>query len=96
MPSSAAVSATTNADLIGVWHRYIDALDAPLAEELAIRAVGVQPAGLSHYCYEEGRLSVEQIMDPTFPLRNISGSRVKTLVCRHVCSHKTVTLRGSL
>lgn len=42
-------------------------LGASLASKLAGSAGYVQPAELSNYCYEEMRMSMEQIADPTFP-----------------------------
>lgn len=56
-----------------------DALDAPLENDLAGSAVGVQHAELCYYGYEEMWLSVEHIADPTFRLRVIQISHVKIM-----------------
>lgn len=57
-----------------------DALSAVLANDPTSSTVNRQQVDLSHYRYEEVTLSVEQIADPTFPLRDIQSSCVKILV----------------
>lgn len=60
----------------------VDALDAPLANELENRAVIMQLVELrelSHYRSRNVWMSLEQIADPTFPLRNVQSSHVMDL-----------------
>lgn len=56
-----------------------NSLDVPFANELAGNAVSVEPVELSHYHFEEVLQSVEQIADPTIPLRDVPNSHVKIL-----------------
>lgn len=58
----------------------IVALDAPLANELDRSAVDVLQIDIEHYRYEKLWLSVGYIADPTFALRDIQSSQVKSQV----------------
>lgn len=53
-------------DPIVVSNDEVEALDAPLSNELASSAVSEQLAELSHCSYEEVWMSAEEIADPTF------------------------------
>lgn len=67
-------------DLIVKSDDRFNALDAPLATELACCALNVQPVEVSHYCYEEVWLSIQQIACATFRLRHIQWDHIRSLV----------------
>lgn len=58
-------------------HKF-DASDFLLANELSGKSGSVQLAELRYYLHNEGWLWVEQLAVPTFPLRNVQGSSVKS------------------
>lgn len=66
IPVSTVPGANVISNPIVDWDNEFDAPGASLAGLLVGSAVNVQPAELSHYRYEEGRLNVEQISDQIF------------------------------
>lgn len=79
MPTSPVPCANMIPDLIVVRGYIFDAVYAPLAIELTDSAVNAQPVEPSHYHYKEVGMTVEQMLDLTFTLRDIQSGLVKCL-----------------
>lgn len=77
---SRAIDTTENVDQIQMLADRLDALDASLANVLADSAVSVQPVDISHSSFENAWMTVERILDPAFPGRDVQSSPVKSLV----------------
>lgn len=77
--ASPALGANVVPGLILVSDDQLDALDAPLGNEVCDSTVDVQSVELSHYCYEGVWLSAGPSLDTTLSLRDIESSHVKIL-----------------
>lgn len=84
-PFSLFLGANVNTDPIVVTRDTFDALDAPLAIELAASAVNPQPVECSRYHNGKVKIIVELVADPTSALLHSPQSRER-LVCVDTCS----------
>lgn len=82
MPASLASRANVIPSKIVMSDDKFDASYAPLSNELSGSAVKVNLVEISHYRCKEEWLSVKQIADPAFPLRDIRSSQVQILVAQ--------------
>lgn len=71
VPASLASGVNVIPDQTMISNDALHAHNAPLANELAESTVTVQSVELSHDRYEEVCMSVERIVDPTLPLRDM-------------------------
>lgn len=80
MPTSPVHGANVIPDLIVMSEDKPNALDAPLANDIAGSAVNVLSVKLKHKRYEPEWLSIEKFTNTTSPLHMIQRSQVKSLV----------------
>lgn len=78
-PASPVASRNVISVPILVLDDELTTMDTLLANELAGSAFNMQVVELRQYRCEEVSLSVEQIGDPTLPVRNVKNSRVRSM-----------------
>lgn len=96
VPASFFPGAKVTLDPIVVFYDEFDALEAQLTNKLTGSAINLQPVELGRYGYEKLLLSVGQVANQIFLLRDVRAAMSKVSLSRCLRPGSTTAMGGSL